>query len=938
MPVLENKYVEKFLKWVKQHHVLLLAMSVLYILRPKLVEWIKEFLCPLTPIEIDDNVWGLTSVIAAIVIAYLTHIKRLLKEREIVVSRQWTLALLFGGWCIFRYANAFKFYGIYGWVFNYIDCAWLTITSIEFGLFIYRFIQKKKRASNSEGNPFLTDAPAVKDEMNRERYAVQLIKKIKAGNDDNIIGSEEEKVDGAFTILLNESYGVGKTSFMMQLERIAKNETIDVCWFKPWLYENSRTMMINFVRILQEKLGEGDGLLQQMLNKYAQVLSSFKGYEMFSLLRFESSSVETQFEDIKSKLQEKKQPIIVLIDDVDRLQSIELLRMLQMVRNMGDFPYLYYIIAADKAALKNRLSETGISESDEYIKKFFNLEIYFPADDRQIERVFETELRHIMQRYGKKSEEISNFVYHLRYWRYVFSNIREIKRYLNILDYELANFQANNMLKDINLGDVTGVCMIKCIDSGFYQLLRDRNQYVLKEQNRRYYVNNDFSDIFTDRATKKKTDNSLMLGGTEDKDRVQEDIEKNVRSLADLVKWSKPTKTEIIGEILDNLFPSSLGSDVRMGIRYRSEYFKYFSTAYSGTEISNATIISIMDNKDDEAYQQEVQQMISEKKMESFRNKLVWYLKTREFDRLLVLRRILDTYEMECKTPSNWKEVIFLQSYGTALMEVFKPRQEETKAVEKTEWKKISDWLINSEKYEQRLSMLSILMFKVENYETYIFRSKNEVKACMEKSRKQFVSKVWAKDMFNINLYPYLSQYRSFDPLEIVTDIAAVALKIRNIDEFLYHLVVPNSGGLKWSKVFIENVIGAYSAFSQNDLIWYNTLPPKWADEFLNFKMQREISENDIAQSKFLQSAKEYWKDAQDLDENELTILSVIVGTQQATMKQFVSATGKNTATCSRYVKNLMDRGYIRPEKEGITTTYKAATKGVKAFNNHKFL
>ena len=39
-----------------------------------------------------------------------------------------------------------------------------------------------------------------------------------------------------------------------------------------------------------------------------------------------------------------------------------MLKMLQMIRNMADFPNMYYIVAGDKKAMTNRLLEKKISE------------------------------------------------------------------------------------------------------------------------------------------------------------------------------------------------------------------------------------------------------------------------------------------------------------------------------------------------------------------------------------------------------------------------------------------------------------------------------------------------------------------------------------------------------------------------------------------------
>ncbi|MBR5781922.1 MAG: hypothetical protein IKY27_08075 [Bacteroidales bacterium] len=70
---------------------------------------------------------------------------------------------------------------------------------------------------------------------------------------------------------------------------------------------------------------------------------------------------------------------IILVDDVDRLQAKELLDLLKLIRDTADFPYIIYVVAADKVALKSTLESTGIKETELYLRKFFNLEVMFPA-------------------------------------------------------------------------------------------------------------------------------------------------------------------------------------------------------------------------------------------------------------------------------------------------------------------------------------------------------------------------------------------------------------------------------------------------------------------------------------------------------------------------------------------------------------------------------
>lgn len=374
-----------FFKFISQHKWQLLSLSALIVFKEKFVEWITEYICPITSVVTNNSWVVLVTLLITIGVLYIVSYKSIYPEREKLVTRYFSLLWLSGIYAIYRFDSRFICYGIDGLPICYMDYAWFMVVIIEAILAIVRY---KKRSKNpeSEANayPFLMDTPVEKDEMGRGRYAMQLVDKIIATSKKQK-NSKNERVEGAFTILLNEHYGVGKTSFMLQLQKMAEAKGLDVCWFKPWLYDDNSSLIVNLIHVLQEKIGGGDRPLIHMLDRYARVLSTVEKYEWVSILQHDTTSIETRFEEIKEKLHELKLPIIVLIDDVDRLQSEELMRMLQMVRNMADFPYVYYIIAGDKAAIMNRLREAQIAEPYEYLKKFFNLEISFPGVDDQIE-------------------------------------------------------------------------------------------------------------------------------------------------------------------------------------------------------------------------------------------------------------------------------------------------------------------------------------------------------------------------------------------------------------------------------------------------------------------------------------------------------------------------------------------------------------------------
>lgn len=851
--------------WLTQHRVLLLTISVLCVFRGAFVVWIKELICPITSKVTENDIWVLIAIVGSIMVVHLINSKRLWRERKIVVSRLWTLGLLYVGYRIFQQSGEFVFIGLETSRFSYVDTAWLVIAGIELLWMIKRIAARYIPKDEKSGSkPFLFDTPVADDELKREKYAEEVIKKIKGGT-----AERDGENNGAFAILLNEHYGAGKTSFMLQLEKFAKEYRIDVCWFKPWMYEEEKSLILNFVRVLQERLGVGDSALQLMLWRYANVLANIDGYKMFSFLRWEEKSIETQFVDIKLALQRKRCPIMVLIDDVDRLQSEELLRMLQMVRNMGDFPYIYYVIAGDKQAMQNRLHEAGISEPDEYLKKFFNFELNFPADDMQKITILRNGITEIFKRYEQNPEQVLDYIGQLKYKDEIFANIRDIKRYLNILDFMLCNLRENDMMSEVYLRDVVGICMIQYLDTEFYQTLRDHNEYILTCEHSIYHVKDDFAESFANREDKKIIEAVArqIIGKQDNKenDSYKIELKENVKSNYDLVRWAKPTKMEIMGELLGDMFPKNTAAPSKNCICYKTEYYKYFSMTYKGTELSNAEVIGIMEKKE-KAFKIEVQKICDDKKIEAFRHKMLWYMQTQPYNRKEALMRVFEAFDIDNVsrefTDAEQQITLFKSHYGSIVWALFRRRETETKEEGRIEWRKLKRWLVQGAQYKRRIFTLYMLHADIPNRDAYIFESSEAVNKCIQDSMTQFVRNAWAEDMYNPKYITYLGLYKGIE-WETELCVYHAVMDLPSKEEFLFHITeyVPSSSYVQWNEAFISNVLSGHHSFDQKESSWLNIVPDKWQTDVKRLNMNHLLTVDTINHNMFLKCATHYWRE-----------------------------------------------------------------------------
>ena len=87
--------LDDLIAWVRQHKITLIILCFVGVFKGKIKEWISTYIYPITSSVHDDNVVALICILVGVGIVYLLQYNWLKKERENVVSRNWTLFILF---------------------------------------------------------------------------------------------------------------------------------------------------------------------------------------------------------------------------------------------------------------------------------------------------------------------------------------------------------------------------------------------------------------------------------------------------------------------------------------------------------------------------------------------------------------------------------------------------------------------------------------------------------------------------------------------------------------------------------------------------------------------------------------------------------------------------------------------------------------------------
>ena len=247
-------------------------------------------------------------------------------------------------------------------------------------------------------------------------------------------------------------WGSGKTSFINLARKEFEQAEIPVLDFNPWMFSGAEQLVGRFFAELSAKMGKTDGLekIGQSLAKYGDTLNMVTsiaskllgmpqvGQILSVVLKTATDIAEqpTSADDLRKKvdadLKERNgKPIIVVLDDVDRLSAPEIRDVFKLVRLTASFPSLIYIVVCDRFRVEQALSEQGLSGRD-YLEKILQLPFDLPQIpprilQEQVSAATETALADI-ESPGPSDNKAWTYIY-AGIVRPLVRNMRDVRRY-----------------------------------------------------------------------------------------------------------------------------------------------------------------------------------------------------------------------------------------------------------------------------------------------------------------------------------------------------------------------------------------------------------------------------------------------------------------------------------------------------------------------------
>lgn len=192
-------------------------------------------------------------------------------------------------------------------------------------------------------------------------------------------------------------WGSGKTSILNMLrEALQADPAIPVIDFNPWIFSGTDELIEAFFRELsaQMRLKEPRiAAIADAVDAYSELVSPMSALPVVgawidrvrgsakALKKFHDrrkGSVNEQREKLAAELTKLDQPIVVVIDDIDRLESPEIRDIFKLVRLLASFPNTIYVLAFDRARVEDALTQAGF-DGRAYLEKIVQLGVDVPV-------------------------------------------------------------------------------------------------------------------------------------------------------------------------------------------------------------------------------------------------------------------------------------------------------------------------------------------------------------------------------------------------------------------------------------------------------------------------------------------------------------------------------------------------------------------------------
>ncbi len=346
---------------------------------------------------------------------------------------------------------------------------------------------------NSNTDSYLPDRPIEEekqDRFKRSYFAKRIADSISSRTDTS-----------GLVIGLYGQWGDGKTSTLnLMASDLEKYPDIVVTRFNPWFFQSEHMLIEGFFEHLAKEVGKvmvtaGQDFAESV-RKYGSLLSivassvtiggvSINFDAMTKAAKaFQKNPTPVELRDrISDILKNSGKHIVVLIDDIDRLDKEEVHQIFKLVKLSGNFENTTYVLAFDKEMVAAALAEKYASSTKDkagtqFLEKIIQVPLHLPTVERQLlHRTFYKDLDVLLKALEAEATQADAFSFAQEFPTsigHALQTPRQITRYINAIAFALP------LLKDeVNIRDLLFIEGLRVFYPNIYAAVRDNADLLL---------------------------------------------------------------------------------------------------------------------------------------------------------------------------------------------------------------------------------------------------------------------------------------------------------------------------------------------------------------------------------------------------------------------------------------------------------------------------
>ena len=334
------------------------------------------------------------------------------------------------------------------------------------------------------------------------------------------LGEAIYKYDGKDGLVLGVfgKWGTGKTSILNmvvnEINYLSDNDDDSpiIVNFSPWNYTDKDNLISLFFRVLKNRLDmdkyeETRKKIGKALTDYSDALDALTLFPMVgsglaTILKTIAKAqgaelskdvdIDTTKENLETVLGDTNQKIVVIIDDIDRLTNTQIRDIFQLVKQVGNFPNIIYVLSMDREVVCRALECVHNIDGAKYLEKIVQIPFEIPALLKpRLRELFLTKLENTIKAISDNPKIDQS------YWSEVFTKciepyietLRDVNRVINTFQFRYKILYAETAFEDM-----VALTTIEVLEPQLYQWI-GRNKDLLCST-----YSHSFSALFRDKS------------------------------------------------------------------------------------------------------------------------------------------------------------------------------------------------------------------------------------------------------------------------------------------------------------------------------------------------------------------------------------------------------------------------------------------------------